>query len=184
MLCSDHGLQSTHTDYRESFLFLFLFLPFLTFIWLPQVLVEACGLSCSKARENLVPLPGIKVISLKLKLIIARWMLNHWTTWEVPRKSFLKWKGSLGSPCSGSFSESPLPTGHVSLAQPARLLNTALDPPPASSQPLLQETQPLLWSSLDWGVVPNSQGAVPISAHGYTLSLLSGPHRSSSVTCG
>lgn len=53
MLCSDHGLQSTHNDYRESFLFLFLFLPFLTFIWLPRVLVEACDLSCSKARENL-----------------------------------------------------------------------------------------------------------------------------------
>lgn len=53
MLCSDHGLQSTHNDYRESFLFLFLFLPFLTSIWLPRVLVEACDLSCSKARENL-----------------------------------------------------------------------------------------------------------------------------------
>ena len=67
-------------------------------------------------------------------------MLNHWTTQEVPRKSFLKWKGRLGFLCSGPFSESPLPTGHVSLAQPARLLNTALDPPPASSQPLLQDS--------------------------------------------
>ena len=48
------------------------------FIWLPQVLVEACGLNCSKACENLVLLPGIKLISLKL--ITARRMLNHWTT--------------------------------------------------------------------------------------------------------
>ena len=42
----------------------------------------------------------------------------------------------------------------------------------------------MLWSSLDCGVVPNSQGAVPVSARDYTLSLLSGPHRASLVTCG
>lgn len=40
--------------------------------------MEACGLNCSKAREDLVPLPGIKLIPLKL--ITAKRMLHHWTT--------------------------------------------------------------------------------------------------------
>ena len=122
-------------------------------------------------------------------------MLHHWTTRGSSQRELSKMERPSWYSCSGSFRESPLPTGHVSLAQPAQPLNTALGPPPARSQPLLRETQPMLWPSLDCRPFPNSLCAVPVctrphttpppwpTARLHTLSLLPGPHRPSSVTC-
>ena len=55
------------------------------FIWLPQVLVEACGIfSCGM--RALVPWPGVKP---RLPAWRVR-SLSHWTTWEVPSLLFGK----------------------------------------------------------------------------------------------
>ena len=53
----------------------------LVVVW-PQQL--PCGLNCSTACENLAPQTGIKPESL----LNARWILNHWTTREVPDSLF------------------------------------------------------------------------------------------------
>ena len=49
-------------------------------------LVVAHGLSCPVACGILVPQPGIEPASPAL---IGRWILNHWTTREVPGYMFL-----------------------------------------------------------------------------------------------
>ena len=45
----------------------------------------ACRLSCSLVCGMLVPWPGIK----PMPPCIARWILNHWTTREIPLRVFI-----------------------------------------------------------------------------------------------
>ena len=87
------------------------------FIWLYWLLVEACEifhcgpwalecvgsvvvasrLSCPRLWN--LPGPGIKPVSL----CIGRWILNHWTTREVPECYYCPWKlqGECSPPSAG-----------------------------------------------------------------------------------
>ena len=65
--------------------------------------VTAGGFSCSEAYGILVPWPGIEPLSVPF---IARWILNRWTTREVPAHFFFfkyiwEWLiGWLGESCT------------------------------------------------------------------------------------
>ena len=64
---------------------------YLFYFWLHGVLVAACRLSCPAACGILVPRPGIRTCVP----CIGRWILNHWTTREVPTNISFKKDGIL-----------------------------------------------------------------------------------------